>query len=84
MNPTRDIFVQDRVLNGKRYIAKDYKVILLDDIGEIIWNSLDGTTSFNEIAETITSEYNVEKEVVIEDIKVFVNKLYDKGFIEYE
>lgn len=82
MIPERDIFVQYRVINGVKYIAKNNEAYQLDEIGEIIWESIDGKTSVEEIAEKITEKYNVEYEKVLKDTKQFIDELLNAELIE--
>ncbi|WP_141434296.1 PqqD family protein [Bacillus sp. 03113] len=82
MKPTRDIFVQYRVINGNKYIMKNYKVYQLDEVGEIIWDSLDGQTTLGEIAEKISNLYKVDQDVVLQDVEIFIEELTKKELVE--
>lgn len=82
MIPKRDIFVQYRVINGVKYIAKNNEAYQLDEISEIIWESIDGKTSVEEIAEKIAEKYNVEYEKVLKDTKQFIDELLNAELIE--
>ncbi|MFB7816173.1 PqqD family protein [Paenibacillus chitinolyticus] len=82
LKPSRDLFVQYRVINGSKYILKNYKVFLLDEVGEIIWDSLDGKTTLQQIAEQISIKYQIEVETALDDIEHFINELLEKELIE--
>lgn len=82
MTPNRDVFVQYRVINGKKFIMKNYHVFELDEIGEIVWDALDGETTVQKIAENISKLYAVPLETVEHDIKQFIKELLEKELIE--
>ncbi|MEK3902079.1 MULTISPECIES: PqqD family protein [unclassified Paenibacillus] len=82
MKPTRDVFVQYRVIKGTKFIMKNYHVFELDEIGEIVWDALDGETTVQQIAENISNIYNEPLETVELDIKQFIKELLEKELIE--
>ncbi|MED3553883.1 PqqD family protein [Cytobacillus praedii] len=82
MKPTRDIFVQYRVINGVKYIMKNYKVFQLDEVGELIWDSLDGQTTLDEIAEKIAKLYKVDQSIILHDVAVFIKEMSQNELIE--
>lgn len=82
MKPNRDIFVQYRVINGVKYIMKNHKVFQLDEVGEIIWDSLDGQTTLEEIAEEIAKLYNVDQNVVLCDVRMFIEEMSQNELVE--
>ncbi|MBA9086872.1 hypothetical protein FHR92_003352 [Fontibacillus solani] len=84
MKPSRDVFVQYRVINGIKYIMKNYKVFQLDEIGEMIWDSLDGETTLQQIAEKVANTYDVDVETVHNDVEVYIQELLEKKLIEVE
>ncbi|MNW33708.1 Coenzyme PQQ synthesis protein D [compost metagenome] len=84
MKPSRDVFVQYRVINGIKYIMKNYKVFQLDEIGEMIWDSLDGETTLQQIAEKVANTYDVDMETVHNDVEVYIQELLEKKLIEVE
>ncbi|MGG1343645.1 PqqD family protein [Bacillus toyonensis] len=82
MKPSRDIFVQYRVINGIKYIMKNYKVFQLDEIEEMIWDSFDGHTTIQQIAEKIADIYKVEHAIVLQDVELFVQEMLEKELVE--
>ncbi|MBA1334425.1 MAG: hypothetical protein HPY66_2274 [Firmicutes bacterium] len=82
MIPRRDVFVQYRVVNGIKYIAKNYKAFQLDEVGELVWDSIDGKTSIEQIADKIAEKYNVDKAMVLKDIQQFMKELLENELVE--
>jgi len=78
----RNMFVQYRAINEKKYLAKDYDAYELDEIGEIVWENIDGNTPLEEIAEKIAVKYDVDKNIVMRDIEEFAKEMIDKGLVE--
>ncbi len=50
-------------------------VISLNDVGAFLWNCLEKECSKEDLLNAIMSEYEVEKEVVSQDIDEFIEKL---------
>lgn len=82
MIPNQDLFVQCRVINGKTFLAKNNEVFELDEVGEIVWESIDGLTSVFQIVEMISRKYQVDLTVVKRDIEHFLQELQNKQLIE--
>lgn len=78
----RNIFVQYRSVQGEKYVALNHNVYQLDEVGVIVWESLDGKTSLTHIVEKIAEKYNVDKEIVLKDVNEFVNDLLEKNLGE--
>lgn len=78
----RDIFVKYQSINGTKYLAKNFDAFELDEIGDVVWNSIDGKVSMEDISILIAEKYNVNKSMVIKDITEFCNELLEKGLIE--
>ncbi|GMQ59551.1 hypothetical protein AN1V17_39480 [Vallitalea sediminicola] len=81
MKLEKDIFVDYRCINGKKYISKDNQIYQLDEIGEKIWESLDGKTSIEEIIDEVSRVYVVERDVVSKDIKAYIDDLLSKELV---
>ncbi len=73
-----------RKIDGKIFIV-DMKTSMLhsvNEIGSLIIDLLQKNYNFNEIAQKIVQEYDVNIEDVILDIKNFVSILREKKLIE--
>lgn len=82
MIPNQNVFVQLRVINGVRYIAKNYEVFELDEIGMLVWELIDGQNSIDQIINQISLKYNVPKGLVTTDVQAFMDDLLANGLIE--
>jgi hypothetical protein len=82
MIPTRDLFVQFRVVNGVAYIVKNYEAFKLDEVGELIWNSIDGVQTVEQITQTVAEKYNEDVAMVGADVKEFIEDLAKAELIE--
>ncbi len=52
--------------------------------GKAIWDVLKMKNSIEEIASLISKEFEVDFDTCLEDVKVFIQDLVDKGFVVYE
>jgi len=69
--------VAARVVEGQAVIilTDSGEVNVLNDVGTRIWELVDGKHSVQEIAETIVGEFQVSREVALEDTKEFLKNL---------
>jgi hypothetical protein len=73
-----------RVLDGEMMImsARDSTLFSLNELGTIIWQAADGTTSLEEIvAQKICPEYDVEPAEALKDAEAFVRELAEHGIL---
>ena len=54
----------------------------LDEIGTLIWHSINGENSIGDIIDNIFQEYEVEKDIVKKDVLAFVNELISRNLIK--
>ncbi len=60
----------------------DFQVMLtLNDTGAFLWNALKEETTFDNLVDTLTKEYDVDKETAKKDIKEFLDILTSKDLI---
>ena len=60
----------------------DFQVMLtLNDTGAFLWNNLKEETSIEDLLDSLTKEYDVEKETAEKDIKEFLDILISKDLI---
>ena len=71
--------------------AKDEYLILdlatgsyygLDDVGQFIWQQLDGKTTLAEVAERVAAEFKAEIGEVHEDLSEFLAELDERHLIQ--
>jgi len=56
----------------------------LNLLGGEIWKLSDGSLTVEGIADSLSSIFDVEKEVLLEDVKEFVDDLLAKGWLVYK
>lgn len=82
MVPIQNLFVRFSVINGMSYLALNYELYEINDIGQLIWESIDGQKDVKEISLKVASKYKVNVNEVEADVQEFVNSLHEKGLIE--
>ncbi|SEN39268.1 PqqD family protein [Lihuaxuella thermophila] len=55
----------------------------LDEIGLLIWKLLEEGKSYHEVKGEILSRYDVEEQVVTEDLNRFLSDLKEKGLVTW-
>jgi hypothetical protein len=56
----------------------------LNEVGSIIWNLIDGKTNIGDIENKILSQYEIDSPTLQADLLSFMNKITEKGLIEYK
>jgi hypothetical protein len=82
MLPVKNIFVKFRVINGTPYLALQYELFELDEVGHTIWESMDGERSVEKIAEILAGKYKVDQDQVITDTREFIAALIENKLAE--
>lgn len=59
-------------------------LISTNEVGASIWNMLQKETTFEELVQGILKEYEVEENVVREDVSEFLQQLSEKGILNTE
>lgn len=80
--PRQSIFVQCRVINNVKYIAVNREVFELDEVGELVWESINGEKSISDIIDKVSRAYDVDKSDIKQDIEDFINDLIQKNLVE--
>ena len=55
--------------------GEDANIVILNPVSYVIWQSLEKGANFNEILNSVTSEFNVTQEDATADIKEFLDGL---------
>lgn len=82
MVPIQNMFARFSVINGVSYLALNYDLFEVNDIGQIIWESIDGQTDIKGISTMVATKFNAETTQVESDVKEFVGVLMEKGLVE--
>ena len=54
----------------------------LDDVGTDIWKAIEEKKVLKEVLKTLLEQYDVEEEVLKNDLVTFVEKLQERGLVE--
>jgi hypothetical protein len=82
MVPIQNMFARFSVINGVSYLALNYDLFEVNDIGQLIWESIDGQTDIKGISATVATKFNAETTEVESDVQEFVEILMEKGLVE--
>ncbi len=78
----KNMFVRWNSVKGDVYIAKGEEAFKIDEIGQIVWNMIDGKTTLEDIIKAIVNKYEVDYNRVVLDVKSFCDDLLTQGLIE--
>jgi ornithine carbamoyltransferase len=56
----------------------------LDEVGTAIWQAMQENESLQEVFEVLMEQYEVEAEVLQNDLSEFVEKLLESGLVKVE
>ncbi|BAF73017.1 PqqD family protein [Sulfurovum sp. NBC37-1] len=54
----------------------------LDAVGTDIWVAMQQKKNLQEVLESLLEQYDVEEEVIKQDLEAFVHKLVESGLVE--
>ena len=81
---TRTTDVAARMLGGCMMImsARDSSLFSLNEVGSVIWNAADGSTSLAEIVENaVCTQFEVSPSEALADAEQFVRQLAEHGIL---
>lgn len=59
-------------------------LISVNEVGACLWKMLQQETTFEALVKGILDEYDVEEDVVREDVYEFLHQLSDKGILDLQ
>ncbi len=62
--------------------GEDANIVILNPVSQIIWSKLEKGSTFDEILNTITADFEVSKEEATADIKEFLDGLEQSGLLK--
>ena len=76
--------VRYRVVGEEAVVVRQNaaEVLALNDVGARILELIDATSTVGQLIETMSSEYDVDREELAQDIETFVAALYDAEIVE--
>ena len=54
----------------------------LDEVGTSIWQAMQENETLKEVLSVLLEQYEVEEEMLVNDLSVFVEKLVDSGLVK--
>ena len=57
-------------------------MIALSESGKLLWKALEKGAEIEELADILTSEYEVGRDVALNDVQLFVNSLKSQGALQ--
>jgi hypothetical protein len=82
MVPSKNIFVRFNVINGVSYLALNYDLFEVNEVGQSIWESIDGNKNLQSISAEVAEKFQAAAEEVSDDVKEFIELLLKKGLVE--
>jgi hypothetical protein len=75
-----------RVLEGETVLVLPTRglVNVLNELGQYVWNLIDGHRSVEDIVTEVCNEYNVSSEQARQDVMSFLQLLSEKGALVLE
>ncbi len=61
----------------------DGNLLCINSTGIFIWDKCDGKRDLDDIAGSVSEEYEIPREKAIEDCGLFLKELEDTGFVGY-
>mgnify|MGYP000888777194 CR=1 FL=1 len=80
--PERAFDVRVNTIDGKMVLVRGMDAFELDEVSAFVWRSCDGSRGVPEIADLVTSEYDVGREQAMDDITTLVEDMRSAGLIE--
>ena len=56
-------------------------IYTLNDVGALIWEMLESPASFQKLVSTLKTEFDVEEETLLEDLRAFLSEMEVNGAI---
>ncbi|RMG04147.1 MAG: PqqD family protein [Nitrospirae bacterium] len=63
-------------------VAKMKKIYILNNLGEFIWERIDGRKSVDEILDEIVENFEVTRDEARKDLNEFINSLKERNLVE--
>ena len=72
-----------RIYEGKATVVllERAEVKVVNEVGSLVWDRIDGRRSLGEIVQSIVDEFDVEPEQARRDVVEFVQSLREQGMV---
>lgn len=57
-------------------------MIILTESGELLWNAMLGGAEEEHLADILTENYEVEREIALADVRKFISSLREQGALD--
>jgi len=76
--------VRYRVVGDEAVVVRQSaaEVLALNDVGARILELIDAESTVSQVIETMSSEYDVERDELAQDVENFVAAIHDAGIVE--
>jgi len=82
IKPQRAMNVLFNTLREKNYLTKYNVTYELSEVGLSIWELCDGNYSLEDIANSLTKEYDISFDLALIDTKEFIDELKVKSMLQ--
>jgi len=84
--PVKSDKVASRIIDGEAVIVmlEGQETIVLNSVGSRIWEIMDGEKNLNELAGTLTSEFDTTYEQALEDLVEFIEDMVKRGMVTFK
>ncbi len=63
-------------------LARLQEIFVLDDVADHIWQRIDGRTTVEEIVDSVTESFDVDRDTARRDLLAFMEALESAGLVE--
>lgn len=84
--PVKSDKVASRVIDGEAVIVmlERQETIVLNSAGSRIWEIMDGQKNLNELASTVTSEFDTTYQQALKDVVEFIEDMAKRGVVTFK
>ncbi len=84
--PVKSDKVASRIIDGEAVIVmiERQETIVLNNVGSRIWEIMDGQKNLNELASTLTSEFDTTYQQALKDLVEFIEDLAKREIVTFK
>ncbi|MEU9126698.1 PqqD family protein [Kitasatospora sp. NPDC048540] len=81
--PARKLEARVRKFRGKLFVANASLAFELDEVAELIFRSVDGVATLQQIGEKVAAEYDISVAEAVSDCAELLAQLTENGMVEW-
>lgn len=83
--PRKQRAAPSRVIDGSAVVIQTRlsEVALLNEVGTLVWSSIDGTRSERDLVALVTGAFEVSDEQAARDVAAFLDELAAASLVEF-